>query len=101
MIATVGNYDYGFYWYFYQDGTIQMEVKLTGIMNTQALKPGESHPLRDRGRRLGSMRQTISTSSMLVSTWTSMAKPTRPTKSTRRASPQAPKTHMATPSSLR
>jgi primary-amine oxidase len=41
MIATVGNYDYGFYWYFYQDGTIQMEVKLTGIMNTMALKPGE------------------------------------------------------------
>jgi primary-amine oxidase len=42
MIATVGNYDYGFYWYFYQDGTIQMEVKLTGIMNTMTLKPGES-----------------------------------------------------------
>ncbi len=42
MIATVGNYDYGFYWYFYQDGTIQLEVKLTGIMNTMTLKPGES-----------------------------------------------------------
>ena len=42
MVATVGNYDYGFYWYFYQDGTIQMEVKLTGIVNTTALKPGES-----------------------------------------------------------
>ena len=42
MIANVGNYDYGFYWYFYQDGTIQMEVKLTGIVNTQALKPGEA-----------------------------------------------------------
>jgi primary-amine oxidase len=42
MIATVGNYDYGFYWYFHQDGTIQMEVKLTGIMNTMALKPGET-----------------------------------------------------------
>ncbi len=42
MIATVGNYDYGFYWYFYQDGTIQLEVKLTGIMNSMALKPGES-----------------------------------------------------------
>jgi primary-amine oxidase len=41
MIANVGNYDYGFYWYFYQDGTIQMEVKLTGIVNTMALKPGE------------------------------------------------------------
>ena len=42
MIATVGNYDYGFYWYFYQDGSIQLEVKLTGIMNTMALAPGES-----------------------------------------------------------
>ena len=41
MVATVGNYDYGFYWYFYQDGTIQVEVKLTGIVNTTALKPGE------------------------------------------------------------
>jgi primary-amine oxidase len=41
MIATVGNYDYGFYWYLYQDGSIQMEVKLTGIMNTTALAPGE------------------------------------------------------------
>jgi primary-amine oxidase len=42
MVATVGNYDYGFYWYFYQDGTIQMEVKLTGIMNSMALAPGET-----------------------------------------------------------
>jgi primary-amine oxidase len=41
MIATLGNYDYGLYWYFYQDGSIQMEVKLTGIMNTSGLKPGE------------------------------------------------------------
>jgi primary-amine oxidase len=41
MVATVGNYDYGFYWYFYQDGTIQVEVKLTGIVNTTALAPGQ------------------------------------------------------------
>jgi primary-amine oxidase len=41
MVATLGNYDYGFYWYLYQDGTIQVEVKLTGIMNTTALSPGE------------------------------------------------------------
>src|SRR5262249_35120815 len=41
MVATVGNYDYGFFWYFQQDGSIQMEVKLTGIMNTTTLKPGE------------------------------------------------------------
>ncbi len=42
MVATLGNYEYGYYWYFYQDGTIQMEVKLTGIMNTTGLKPGEA-----------------------------------------------------------
>jgi len=41
FIATVGNYEYGFYWYFYQDGSIQCEIKLTGIMNTTALSPGE------------------------------------------------------------
>src|SRR4029079_15283732 len=31
-IYTVGNYEYGFYWYFSLDGTIQLEVKLTGII---------------------------------------------------------------------
>ena len=41
FIATVGNYEYGFYWYFYQDGSIQCEIKLTGIMNTTSLAPGE------------------------------------------------------------
>jgi len=40
-IATVGNYDYGFFWYFYLDGTIQFEVKLTGILSTMAVAPGE------------------------------------------------------------
>ena len=41
-IATVGNYEYGFFWYFYQDGTIQLELKLTGIVNTAAVPPGET-----------------------------------------------------------
>ena len=40
-IATVGNYDYGFYWYFYLDGTIGFEVKLTGVLSTMAVAPGE------------------------------------------------------------
>ncbi|MCY4417571.1 MAG: primary-amine oxidase [Chloroflexi bacterium] len=40
-VATVGNYEYGFFWYFYQDGTIQMEIKLTGIINTAAVEEGE------------------------------------------------------------
>lgn len=40
-ISTVANYDYGFFWYFYQDGTIEFEVKLTGMLNTGALDDGE------------------------------------------------------------
>jgi primary-amine oxidase len=36
-IATVGNYDYGFYWYFHLDGSLELEVKLTGILSTKAL----------------------------------------------------------------
>jgi primary-amine oxidase len=37
FIATVDNYEYAFFWYFYQDGTIQYEVKLTGILLVGAL----------------------------------------------------------------
>ena len=44
FFATVGNYDYGFYWYFYQDGTIQLEAKLTGIIQTSAVAPGKPYP---------------------------------------------------------
>ena len=44
FFSTVGNYDYGFYWYFYQDGTIQLEVKLTGIIQTAGVAPGRSYP---------------------------------------------------------
>ena len=42
FIITAGNYEYAFYWYFYQDGTIEFEVKLTGIVLTSALAAGES-----------------------------------------------------------
>ncbi len=44
FFATVGNYDYGFYWYFYQDGTIQLECKLTGIIQTSAVADGDTYP---------------------------------------------------------
>jgi primary-amine oxidase len=39
-IATVGNYEYGLYWYFYEDGSLEAEVKSTGIVSTGALPPG-------------------------------------------------------------
>jgi primary-amine oxidase len=41
MIATIGNYEYGLFWYFTQDGGIQYEVKLTGVISTGAVAPGE------------------------------------------------------------
>ncbi|HEX4813004.1 MAG TPA: primary-amine oxidase [Nonomuraea sp.] len=34
--ATVGNYDYGFYWYLYLDGTIEFACKSTGVPFTSA-----------------------------------------------------------------
>jgi primary-amine oxidase len=43
-IATVGNYEYGFYWYFYLDGSMQLEVKLSGIMSTMAVANGDPGP---------------------------------------------------------
>ncbi len=43
-ISTVGNYEYGFYWYFYLDGTMQLEVKLTGILSTMAVAPDAPPP---------------------------------------------------------
>ena len=43
-IHTVGNYEYGFFWYLYLDGTIQMEVKLTGIVGVSAVEDGEERP---------------------------------------------------------
>jgi primary-amine oxidase len=41
-ISTVGNYEYGSFWYFHQDGSIAFEMKATGIMNTSGLMPGEA-----------------------------------------------------------
>jgi primary-amine oxidase len=43
-IYTVGNYEYGFYWYFYLDGAIQLEVKLTGIIQPMAFDPADGPP---------------------------------------------------------
>jgi primary-amine oxidase len=43
-IVTVGNYEYGFYWYLHQDGVISSEVKATGIVATQALPSNEPTP---------------------------------------------------------
>jgi primary-amine oxidase len=40
-IVTVGNYEYGYFWYLYTDGTIEYEIKLSGVLSTGAIAPGE------------------------------------------------------------
>jgi len=42
FFVTVGNYDYGFYWYFSLDGSIELEVKATGVVFTSGY-PGEGY----------------------------------------------------------
>jgi primary-amine oxidase len=41
MICTVGNYEYGFFWYFYNDASMEVEVKLSGVLTTGAVADGE------------------------------------------------------------
>lgn len=43
FFPTVGNYDYGFYWRLGQDGSLRLEVKLTGIVQTAAIYPGTQY----------------------------------------------------------
>ncbi|MEM7069921.1 MAG: primary-amine oxidase [Pseudomonadota bacterium] len=49
-IATIGNYIYGFFWYFYLDGTIGVEVKATGIPFPSAMEGSNPSPW---GRQVG------------------------------------------------
>jgi primary-amine oxidase len=37
FIATAGNYEYGFNWVFHQDGCLEMETLLTGIMASKGV----------------------------------------------------------------
>ncbi len=41
--ANVGNYEYGFNWVFHQDGTLEMETMLTGIMAVKGVDRAAAH----------------------------------------------------------
>jgi len=41
-VVTVGNYEYGLFWHFYQDGSIQFEGKLTGSITPGAIEKGQT-----------------------------------------------------------
>ena len=44
FFTTIGNYDYGFYWYLYLDGTIEFEAKATGVVFTSRLSRATDYP---------------------------------------------------------
>ncbi|KAI1441940.1 copper amine oxidase [Annulohypoxylon stygium] len=41
QIFTAANYEYAIQWVFHQDGTIQPDIRLTGILNTYTMDPEE------------------------------------------------------------
>lgn len=43
QVSTFANYEYGMFWYFYLDGTIQLEMKLTGILSTSVTSLADKH----------------------------------------------------------
>ncbi|KZV71517.1 hypothetical protein PENSPDRAFT_675329 [Peniophora sp. CONT] len=44
MICTLANYEYIWNYLFYQDGTIELEIRLTGILQVYTLAQGEDSP---------------------------------------------------------
>lgn len=47
-VVTAGNYDYGFRWHCTTDGRLELEVQLTGIMQTEAEAADGSAPAHTR-----------------------------------------------------
>lgn len=47
-VITAGNYEYAFRWYFYNDAKIQLEVQLTGIIQTERTNDDGTAPVGTR-----------------------------------------------------
>ena len=44
MVCTLANYEYIWNYHFYQDGSIEFEIRLTGILNVYVAREGEPSP---------------------------------------------------------
>ncbi|PPQ79394.1 hypothetical protein CVT25_002664 [Psilocybe cyanescens] len=44
MVCTLANYEYIWNYHFYQDGSIEFEIRLTGILSVYLSKDGEPNP---------------------------------------------------------
>ena len=98
-IATVGNYEYGFFWYLYTDGTIEYEIKLTGVLTTGAFAEGEM-PRHGQAGRAGPLRaEPPALLQRPPGHGASTATATASTRSTRSPSPTRRTTRITTPGS--
>jgi primary-amine oxidase len=50
---TVGNYDYGLNWIFHQDGSLQLEVELTGVMFAMGVPDSDHEGADSDGEHAG------------------------------------------------
>jgi primary-amine oxidase len=56
-MLTIANYDYGFNWVFHQDGSLEMEILMTGIMMVKGIKDGGGHD--DHGHAVGANLRAV------------------------------------------
>ena len=75
-IATIGNYDYAVNWVFHQDGVLEVDAALSGIMLPKGVRETTANGHQRRARPVTSSpptlsRPTISTFSASGSTSTS------------------------------
>ncbi|KAE8960758.1 hypothetical protein PR001_g30276 [Phytophthora rubi] len=62
FFVTIDYYDYGFYWYFYLDGRIELECKATGIVVSTSRRPEGLTSTRRRWLRVSVRRATCTCS---------------------------------------
>jgi primary-amine oxidase len=93
-LATIGNYVYGLFWYFYQDGTIGVEVKAPAF---PCLRPSSRAPSRPGVPSWTTASRAACTSipSPSASTWRWMGRRTRCARSMPSVCPWAPAIPMA------
>ncbi|GMF48042.1 unnamed protein product [Phytophthora fragariaefolia] len=53
VVPYVVNYEYGFYWYFYLDGRIELECKATGLVFTSGRAESKDSYVTEMAPRLG------------------------------------------------
>ncbi len=58
-IITAGNYEYGFNWVFHEDGRLEMEVLLTGIMITKGVARATDHAAMQHGHRVSENLEAV------------------------------------------